>query len=523
VAEPQNAQPPIGILLAAPAYSDALVRAFGVPELALPLQGKSLLHRSMDVLAREGCRVVHVGLGNDAVLIKALIGDGARWGMQIEFHSLTGGQGFDQLVRRVGPLPERSYLIGDACLVPLEDRAQFAQLDAGHGVALFVQRSPHDLWSGWALLKGEALREMRLPESFRGKAPQSAGGAVAVVLSESSVIAADSLAALLKSDQKLLQAQQEPIRIGRRARIHPSASLVPPVYIGDGVRIDADATVGPYASIGSGAFVDQGTKIRHSAVLPETYVGKDLEVVESVVRGNRLASLQLQTVADIADAHLVAPMLQDSRLRRLRRWLSVIALQILLAPLYLLCRRSAAEHEAEYESLAIVLPAGIRVTGGQPVIRRVRAGLASASLSPVGHFALVFYPGLSLLGRGAMSLLGPTPRSRPEVARLPYVWAGLYEERRCGLLNDSTLAHDWSDPELGLAADALACMQQGERSEMRRALSGYLKRVFEAILPMRNAWANKRANKRASKLTSKLTITPRPDQSAPRPNKSEAS
>lgn len=482
MAESTNASPPIGVLLAAPADYSSLARVFGVPELVLPLQGKSLLHRSLDFLAREGCKVVHVGLGNDAVLIKALIGDGARWGMQIEFHSLTSGQGIDQLVRRVGALPEQLCLIGDACLVPADGATDFPGPTGCDGVALFVQHSPHRRWSGWAMLPGSVLRDMQFSELLQDASNETACAARAIVLPESCVLEAHSLAALLRSDQAMLQAQQTPIRLGRGTRVHPSATLLAPVHIGDGVRIEADATVGPYASIGSGSFVDQGTTIRSSAVLPETYVGKELEVVESVVRGNRLASVKFGTVADVADAHLVAPMLRDSRLARLQRWLSVIALQVLLAPLYLLCRRRAADSPADYDLIAITLPAGIRVTGGQPVIARVRGGPDAASVCPAGHFARVFYPGLSLLGRGAMSLLGPTPRNRPEVAKLPHVWAGLYAECRCGLLNDSVLTHDWSDPDTGLAGDALACMQQGERSHMRRALAAYLKQVFAAIL-----------------------------------------
>jgi len=507
VAESNNAFPPIGILLAAPADYSALARVFGVPELVLPLQGKSLLQRSLDLLARAGCRVVHVGLGNDAVLIKALVGDGSRWGMQIEFHSLSSGQGFNQLVRRVGPLPEQSFLIGDACLLPLDGVTDFPGPAGPDGVALFVQHASAKRWSGWALLPGSAVCDRQFPESLQDGSNETACAARAVVLPESSVIAAHSLASLWQSDQTMLQAQQTPIRIGRGARIHPSVTLIAPVHIGDGARIEADATVGPCASVGSGSFVDQGTTIRLSAVLPETYVGKELEVVESVVRGNRLASVKFGTVANVADAHLVAPMLQDSRLARLRRWLSVIALQILLAPLYLLCRRRAGDSRSEYESIAVTLPVGIRVNGGQPVIDRVRAGPASASVCPAGHFARVFYPGLSLLGRGAMSLLGPTPRSRAEVAKLPYVWAGLYDERRCGLLNDSVLTHDWSDPETGLAGDALACMQQGDRSHMKRALVAYFKQVFAAILP--GCMVRR--------------VTPRPEQSPARPRQGEAS
>jgi hypothetical protein len=62
--------------------------------------------------------------------------------------------------------------------------------------------------------------------------------------------------------------------VGRRAAIHPTVSLSPPVYIGEGSQIGPGVELGPGVVIGSGVIVDEGVTVRHSTVLDRTYVGR---------------------------------------------------------------------------------------------------------------------------------------------------------------------------------------------------------------------------------------------------------
>ena len=74
------------------------------------------------------------------------------------------------------------------------------------------------------------------------------------------------------------------------ARVHPQARMTGPVRIGPGCIVDRDADVGPAVVLSRNVWVSGGTRVSHSVVLPESYMGAGLEISHAVVNGSRVGT-----------------------------------------------------------------------------------------------------------------------------------------------------------------------------------------------------------------------------------------
>lgn len=99
--------------------------------------------------------------------------------------------------------------------------------------------------------------------------------------------------------------------VSRRADVHPSATLVPPVLIGSGAIVQAKAVVGPRSVLGRGSVVTRGSRVISSRVLPDTIVGEGIRL-ESVLAGpDGVTDLDTQTTTRVDD-----PLVLTKRPRR---------------------------------------------------------------------------------------------------------------------------------------------------------------------------------------------------------------
>ncbi|MGH9503231.1 MAG: hypothetical protein ACRD20_10315 [Terriglobales bacterium] len=92
--------------------------------------------------------------------------------------------------------------------------------------------------------------------------------------------------------------------IDEGARVHRSARIVAPAYIGQGARVRASALVTRFSNVERRCVVDCGTAIENSSVLPFTRVGRGLDVVHSVIEGERLMNLSRNVAFTIEDPKL---------------------------------------------------------------------------------------------------------------------------------------------------------------------------------------------------------------------------
>lgn len=121
-----------------------------LPKPLLPLGGgHTLLGVIMHQLARAGVRRGTVALGHRAEVISAYFGDGARWGLALDYVVEAKPLGTVGPLSTIGDLPEDFLLVNCDILCDLDHAALLTQhLASGNDVTLAVCRRHIDLAYG---------------------------------------------------------------------------------------------------------------------------------------------------------------------------------------------------------------------------------------------------------------------------------------------------------------------------------------------------------------------------------------
>lgn len=441
----------------------------GLASELLPLIDRPMLQRVVEWLVRGGCQQLHVVLGDEPLPVKALLGDGSRWGCRVTYHHGSATEHPARLFRRLQLAPERHYVLANGWSLPA-DNGEFLQGEIPPGAigrAAVHAQGESICWSGWGLFAGAWLLG---DENSNGQSLESC------VMQEHRITrlhmaqpwSAATPAQLLQSSQRLLQQHGAGIERQHSSQIHPSATIHPPAYIGRHVRVGANAVIGPHAVLCEGAFVDRDALVQNAVVLPHTYIGEGLDLRNSVARGARLANTALETVVEIRDPDLLSALPLGAEPASPPAWqerLLALTLRLVLAPLQLLTYPTARRAQATG-----LRPRRSRVIQpGHTGPTEVEVNMASpawldSTTEPFNrtlHFHDTFYPGLREVVRGRLRLAGPAPRSAAAVGALAEEWQALYLKARCGVLSEIVTQSipDFS-PEMQLASDAMACATQ---------------------------------------------------------------
>lgn len=88
---------------------------------------------------------------------------------------------------------------------------------------------------------------------------------------------------------------QKNIYIGRHCYIDKEATLYPPVRIGHNCRLEKGCEIGPYASIGATTIVDNHAKLKNSVVYDDTYIAPLVSVENSYVIHDNIHQIKKET------------------------------------------------------------------------------------------------------------------------------------------------------------------------------------------------------------------------------------
>src|SRR5207244_976776 len=125
----------------------------------------------------------------------------------------------------------------------------------------------------------------------------------------------------------------------------PTAQITAPVYLGEDCSVGPDVRLGPGTAVGANCVLEDGCMATHSVILPDTYVGRGLELEDAVAAGNRLVNARLGGAVTVTDPFLLAPLSGPglrSGLGGLFARLTALLLLVLAAPVLLatmLCLR----------------------------------------------------------------------------------------------------------------------------------------------------------------------------------------
>jgi len=300
-----------------------------VPKPVAPVVERPFVAYILDTLVRHGVELAVFSTGFLAAAIEAEIGDGAAYGLRVEYAVEDEPLGTAGAIANcAGHLGPGGFFVfnGDVLsdvdltglatfhaerggmatifLTPVEDPRRYGlvELRADGAVANFLEKPGE--WEGTALINAgvyvlepevlELIPRGRLFSIERGVFPRLAqAGSLYGHAGRGYWRDIGTPESYLQAHFDVLEGTVQTAVAGRlgehytyvapSAVIEPGARLVPPVYVGDGARIGRDARVGPLAVIGAGADVGEGTAVLEAVVQSGVTLGDHARVEFSIV------------------------------------------------------------------------------------------------------------------------------------------------------------------------------------------------------------------------------------------------
>ena len=230
------------------------------PLALAPLLGKSVIACWLETLVARGVKEVIVLANDRPHEIRAVVGDGSRWGLKIE-------------------------LVPQARELSVEEAARKYRGDG----------------AGWAGGEDVILMEY-LPGLPEYPLFESYGGWFAAVQA--------FLPRAVTPDRIGAREVEPGVWVGLHAQIDPTALLHAPCWVGEHALIGAGAIIGPRAIVEDRVVVEEGARVTESIVGPETFVGELISVQNSLAHGSTLINWMTASSVTVPDAFFLCSLNQ---------------------------------------------------------------------------------------------------------------------------------------------------------------------------------------------------------------------
>lgn len=277
----------------------------------LPVVGRSLFAHTLDALAAVAVREAVVVAGSYADELRSAAGDGARWGMRIEYASAPVD---DWLVATCfADAPEVLVVRADQLRTPcLSDFIAKARATRSAEVRLHI---------------GGRDAGVRLVRRCENSTP---GNAELVEVDDARLNQVESLAAYHAANLDAAAgrfeglivpalAVAEGLRIARHSRVAEAASDGT-VFVGPRCEVARGARLERGVVLQGDVFVDRGASLRSCVVLPDTYVGEIVRLEDAIVWGDLLIDIRRNRIARIDDPVILGSLSGDSNRVGIREW-----------------------------------------------------------------------------------------------------------------------------------------------------------------------------------------------------------
>lgn len=438
------------------------------PSPMIPCLDRPLIQHIIEYLSQRNFDRFTIFLCHYPEKIERILGDGTRWGVQIEYYLIRDPQQPYKLLKIIDlDSGSEPILLGHADRLPLTD-FQAALHESTPLPILFEgtgrqeEASGLPPWTGWGWVTRDLIRQLdtnaRENQLHRFLSPKaiSPNGHVPV----HHVLNVGSFEDILKTNQLILERNgrdlflgghevEEGIWLSRNVSLDPTVQLIPPVYIGSNCQIERGVKLGPYAVVGSGTVLNARCTVSDSVIFPKSYVGERLELDHALVDKNCLVNLTIGMAIEVTDRFLLSGMTDStvsswifsllSRLAGLAGlavfWpflvLSVFITKVLgtgpiLTPAECV-QIPAASNKSTWRTFML-----------NRFIRRPVENLEmpKSSVAPISHFLFYFLPGLFNVLKGSIRIVGVDPRTKEEIDRLPVDWRELYLRSKAGLISE---------------------------------------------------------------------------------------
>lgn len=432
------------------------------PAALLPLGCQTVIEQVMDRLLHAAITDVDIVASDRPEALRALLGDGSRWGVRLRWHLVADPARPYGVLRSPHFQRARRLVVGHADSCPGVDALlRLSHVEAG-AVHACADREPS--WSGWASLAPHRLAELPpdlgADELFhaldRSALPLVLWRGADLTLANGSREQLDAaLAGHGTRDFDDVPASWIKTTWGAmspQARVHPKARLAGPVRIGPGCIVNRDAEVGPGVVLSRNVWVSGGTRLRHCVVLPDSYLGAGLELGHAVVNGSRLRNVRLgvDTRLPTADALLLdlnpGAASGPSVLPRILAGVAWLFVAPVLATRAL--ARRWAGRAPDWRTLTVV-------TGRDDASHELR--LSELRCARSGHEAgranvWALMAGLRDVAVGKRCWFGARPRGHSQWYALRPEWQGILSRTPVGLLHARAWADDPNQREEARAA-----------------------------------------------------------------------
>lgn len=256
------------VLLICPADRSAVAcLAENAPLALAPILGRSVLEYWIESLVPRGVTAITILASDRPHQIRQSLGDGARWGIQVavlpQSRELSSEEA-RQLYRKTDDtnwLPETDAILAE-------------------NLPGFPEYPLFESYAGWFA----AL------QAFVPHAPSP--GRIGV------------------------KELQPGIWIGLHSHIAAGAQLHAPCWIGENVVIAENTCLGPGAVIENHAVIERGAQIRHSSVGPDTFVGRNICLENSLAQGSIVVNWHNDSCLQVPDDFLLCSLTERRAVRQ---------------------------------------------------------------------------------------------------------------------------------------------------------------------------------------------------------------
>jgi N-acetylglucosaminyldiphosphoundecaprenol N-acetyl-beta-D-mannosaminyltransferase len=456
------------------------------PAALLPMGCHTVIEQVMERLLHAAITEVDIVASDRPEALRALLGDGSRWGVRLHWHLAADPHRPYGVLRSPVLQHVHRLVIGHADNCPGVD----ALMRLSHTQAWALHAAPDcdPQWSGWASLAPDRLAELPPDMGIDELVRAMAGRALPPVLWTEKDLAllngsheqlhaalatgqAQSLSDVPASWLKTSWGAMSPL-----ARVHPQARLTGPVRIGPGCIVGRDAELGPAVVLSRNVVVSGGSRLSHCVILPDSYVGAGLDLSHAVVNGARVRHVRLGVETSLAPADA---LLLDLKAEAgpghtgVPRLLAGIA-WLLAAPTLAirLAMRRWFGRGPDWRVLPVVT--GRDEASGELLMSPLRCAYKSADGASANLWAVM--AGLRDVAAGRRSWFGARPRGRSQWYALRPEWQGILSRTPVGLLHAPAWTEGPAQREEACAAADIFLAVQPQHRRAVTVLGGLLSR-----------------------------------------------
>jgi NDP-sugar pyrophosphorylase family protein len=238
------------------------------PLCNIPMLGQGLLEYWLSFLACARVKDVLVLAQDQTDKVEALVGDGARWGLKVEVAANSRELTPEEALAQYGP----------DCAVTVLDH--------------FPELPDKPLFTSYRDWFAAVLAWMP-----RARTSNRAG----------------------------VREVKPGIWIGLHGNLSCEAELRAPCWLGDHVYVGPGAVIGPGSILETGAFVEPEAEVVDSFVGPDTFIGRYVQIKDSLAWGDTLINWKTSLEIKVPDAFLLCSLRKQHPKQRSARWLDRIA------------------------------------------------------------------------------------------------------------------------------------------------------------------------------------------------------